>query len=145
MTIFWPADLPQHVAAGGYVEGMADVVETFPTDAGPPKTRKRVTRAWRPIQATLPCTREQAELFREFYEDTLYGGLFPFMWVNPRTQGSAFFRFRKPPPVLTPTPGDLVSVRMNLWQTSMLAGFRADSTLLDASSTTHTADEMNTW
>ena len=48
-------------------------------------------------------------------------------------------------PVLNYSAGEAVSIRMNLWQTDILAAFRADSTLLDASSTTATADEANTW
>lgn len=145
MTIFWPADLPQFVGTGGYGESLPDITEEFRPDIGPPKTRKRMTKAWRAMQAQIQVTREQAEIFKAFIRDDLYGGLLPFGWVNPRTQGAAFFRIRKPMPVLNYSAGEAVSIRMNLWQTDILAAFRADSTLLDASSTTATADEANTW
>lgn len=143
MTAIWPAALPQYVQEQGFGEGLPDQTIESQMEAGLPKSRRRYTKNFRPMQATIWCTAEQGQLFEYFYEETLSGGVLPFHWVNPFTQVLAEFRFKRPPPQKRSFGSANVEISMNLWQTRQYAALRFDSTRITFDSTLVTFDETN--
>jgi hypothetical protein len=145
MTAVWPAGLPQYVQERGYREDLPDQTVESQVDSGPPKVRRRFTKNFRAIQASIQCDAEQDEIFDYFYNTTLEGGTQPFLWLNPVRQALALFRFRRPAPVKTVFGGINVAISMNLWQLAQYAALRLDSTIITFDSTLVTFDEANRW
>lgn len=116
MTAAWPATLPQYFQEQGYSESPPDQRLESNVDSGPPKTRRRYTNNYRPIQGTIWCTEDQWEDFETFYDVDLAGGVLPFTWVHPITRAAATFKFRGQPPRYTPFGGTNVAIAMTLFQ-----------------------------
>lgn len=114
----WPGTLPQYVQSNGYSESLPDQTIESEVDAGPPKTRRRFTKAFRPMQFTIHCTGAQVTAFETFYLTDCRGGSIDFDWKNPRTQAAATFRWRNPPPAYREIGGGNWAISFNVWQIS---------------------------
>jgi hypothetical protein len=109
----WPGSLPQYVLEAGYQETLEDQIIETQMDAGVAKIRRRFTGAYRRFTVTVQMDATQAATFEAFYLTTLKGGSLPFDWVHPRTQAAKTFRFRRPPPTVTPI-GSVGAIRYTL-------------------------------
>ncbi len=143
-TPVWPASLPPFVQEQDYSESLPDLTVESAVDSGPPKSRRRFTIAWRPLQGSIWCTPAQAKAFEVFYYGDLGGGALPFQWVNPLTQRLALMRFRKPAPKKGSVgSGQLIPISFALYQITQYADFRFDAAAITFDSTAYTFDQMN--
>lgn len=111
----WPSSLPQYVFVQGFEEGGPDNVLHSAMDAGPPKTRRRFTAAYRPLDVIVALDASQAATFVTFVNTTLKDGSLPFDWVHPRTQAAATLKFRGPYAIRPETGGKTWLATLNLW------------------------------
>ncbi len=101
----WPVALPQYALENGYQESLEDQTIETQMDSGPAKVRRRFTTGFRKYQLVIQMDTDQMALFETFYLETLQGGSLPFDWLHPRTRTPKTFRFRRPPPTITPIGG----------------------------------------
>lgn len=94
----WPASLPQYVLQSGFSETEPDTLLETQMEGGPPKSRRRYTTDYRQFTVALQMDATQRATFQTFFNTTIKGGSLPFDWVDPVTQTTASFRFRKPMP-----------------------------------------------
>lgn len=110
----WPATLPAFVQ-GDLLESLPDMRATSSIDDGPERSRRRHRNAFATVDASILCTLDQRDIFDGFFRDDVKHGALAFTWVHPRTQLSATFRFRRPPPEYRPISGGaFVRVTMRL-------------------------------
>jgi hypothetical protein len=95
MVDAWPGGLPQRLLIDGYSEGVADNLVEYPTDTGPPQTRRRSTAGARPLAAQIQVTRAQLATLRTFVETTLLGGALPFTLPAQTEAGTWLVKFAK--------------------------------------------------
>ena len=95
-TATWPAGLPDDVLAR-YVEQPGNRLLRTPMDHPAAKRRPRFTAVPRPFRVTIELTRDQVQVFDDFFNETLAGGVMPFDWVHPRTRAAVEFRFVEEP------------------------------------------------
>lgn len=76
----WPTTLPQRSQRPGYSRAMGDARQRTPTDAGPGKTRRRLSFVPDPTKAVILMSTEQREIFEHFTDETLDGGTLPFLF-----------------------------------------------------------------
>lgn len=111
----WPVTLPQYVLEAGYQEQMEDQTIESQVDAGPAKVRRRFTASVRRFQVVVQMTPAEADIFEDFFLNTLQGGSLSFDWVHPRTRVAKVFRFRKPAPQISVSgSGEIVRYTMTL-------------------------------
>lgn len=79
----WPSTLPCFLV-DGYQESPVSTVLSSNVDGGAPKYRRRYTKGYRNIQASVFMTSEQVEEFEEFFENEMID-VIPFGKENPRT------------------------------------------------------------
>nr|WP_300312734.1 hypothetical protein [Halomonas sp.] len=82
--IQWPAELPQEPLADGYREVPGNNVLESGMDAGPKKTRRRFTAVEKPLPLSFLLEADQADIFEDFFENTLLDGSLPFSMLHPR-------------------------------------------------------------
>ena len=105
----WPTDLPQYALESGYQESLEDQTIETQMDSGPAKVRRRFTTGYRKYQLVIQMSAAQMEIFETFFLETLQGGSLPFDWLHPRTRAPKTFRFRRPPPSISPIGGSQYS------------------------------------
>lgn len=97
-------DMKPYVNGFQYSIGRSDVITTD-MDTGPKKSRRRSQAAPRPVTFPMILTRDQLEVFEDWYDNTLQGGILPFEANDPIYEDrSVFYRFANPQekPVATP-------------------------------------------
>lgn len=106
MTV-WPASLPQDVLVDAYNEAFADNLVEIPVANGPPKRRRRFTKAPpRDFTVLIEIDRTQAATLDTFFHTTLKDGLDSFTFPHPRTQATVSMQFQVgKPPALKFLPG----------------------------------------
>lgn len=113
MSAAWPGGLPQDVLVEGVQETFADTTIRTRVDAGPALIRRRSTAGLVHVRLQIDLSRDQAELLRAFFDQTLAGGALPFDWIHHRTLAPAVYRFRSPPS-LRPLSGQLWRAALEL-------------------------------
>lgn len=103
----WPPTLPDTPLRDGYQEAEADTVIETPMEAGPPKSRPRVTAGTRAFTCVFEFTGAELAQFKTFYRDTVANGALSFDWTEPVSGATATFKFTKPVPVHTAVGGDV--------------------------------------
>jgi len=93
----WPTSLPDSLLADGYEEQPPNVVVRTQMDAGPAKVRRRMTDNVTLITGAIAVTKDQLEIFDDFFHSTLSGGASRFNWTHPRTGDAVEMRFREIP------------------------------------------------
>lgn len=114
----WPGTLPQFIQSGGYSESLPQLTVESQVDSGQTKVRRRFTSGFRPLQMTIHCTPAQVAAFETFWFTDCAAGSIDFDWKNPRTQATASFRWRNPPPAYRDLGGGNVAISFNVWQRS---------------------------
>lgn len=108
INISWHTGLPDRPLTDGYEQTLsrADVITTD-MDTGPKKSRRRSLAAPRPFVMQFLLNLEQVDIFEDWYDNTLQGGVLPFEWVHPIKRTPAYFRFTKPDerPTISPYNG----------------------------------------
>jgi hypothetical protein len=98
----WPSELPEHLEREGFGEEFPDTRIRSETDMGPELVRQRSTAHVGKMDGNLILTVEQVEVFREFWNVDLQGGVLPFYWVNPfNLEENRLYRFSQEPPKIS--------------------------------------------
>lgn len=90
----WPVTLPQTFLIEGFSMRKQPQAISTPVSAGPPIRRRRFSAALEEVNGSMFMTKDQWNMVRSFFDDTLSGGVLPFTWVHPITGSSANFRFK---------------------------------------------------
>lgn len=89
-------DMKPYVNGFQYGIGRSDVI-TSEMDTGPTKTRRRSQAAPRDVSYPLILSRDQLEVFEDWYDNTLKGGILPFEGNDPIYEDrTVYYRFAKP-------------------------------------------------
>ena len=83
-TKTWPSTLPKRVRVDGFTEKPPLVLIRSQPQKGPAIVRKYTSAAVRPITCGVFLELWQVHVLDEFFVDTLDGGLWPFLFPNPR-------------------------------------------------------------
>lgn len=78
-NINYPSELPAPFR-NNYSETMPSTVIRSSMDMGQDKVRRKISRAVKTISTTFRMTREQRDIFEDFYNNTLDGGVRFFNW-----------------------------------------------------------------
>jgi hypothetical protein len=81
--IMWPADLPQRPSVSGFSKRVAETRLMTPMDAGPPKVRRRITAAVRPVSVQFDARMSGVARFERFWEEEAKYGAEPFLLTDP--------------------------------------------------------------
>ncbi len=81
MSEVWPDSLPGFILKSWSYKKKSSILKSE-MEVGPPKRRRRTTAEMSVCNGTLELTAAQFEIFREFLEVNLYGGIKPFMWPD---------------------------------------------------------------
>lgn len=92
----WPGSLPQYMEIGLSETRQQGFVRS-PTDAGPPKQRKRFTAVSRFVTGTMTLSKAQRDTFETFYKTTLGEGAAEFTMGDALDFGTETFRFVEVP------------------------------------------------
>lgn len=119
IDIVYPIDLPQRPETDNFSRtiGHSDVIVSD-MDTGPSKRRRRSQANPIPYQMNIVVDIHQLEVFEDWYENTLKGGIMTFEWADPIKQTPAYFQFTNPTERPTATPynnaGNLFTIQLNL-------------------------------
>lgn len=83
-TILWPSSLPCGFVDGGGAETVLAPKHTFEPEIGSPITRPKGTLRQFNWEVEQVMTRDQLEIFEQFFRDTLNSGALPFYMTHPR-------------------------------------------------------------
>lgn len=81
MALTWPIALPQ--APASYQEQKQSVTVRTHPDSGPPKSRRKFTKALTKGQMGFMLTNEQAVTLNTFWKKSMQGGALPVNFVHP--------------------------------------------------------------
>jgi hypothetical protein len=113
-TIQWPSTLPDCLQLNGYSESIPDQTIRTNMEYGIAKVRRRSSNAVRPVSGSIVVTKEQLDTLKDFYINTLAGGVLRFAWVEPLDGTTvAEMRFTSPPSYSKESP-DIFKVNMEL-------------------------------
>lgn len=99
----WPVQLQNKLNSGNFSEDFGDTTIKSQNDIGLPKVRRRYTKGFNTIRASIFIDREDVQLFKDFYDVTLNGGVLPFEFTDPFSNTLQEFRFdTSNPPSLSP-------------------------------------------
>lgn len=79
--INFPSELPAP-KQNSYSETMPSSVVRSQMDMGQDKVRRKISRAVNKISVSFIMTEEQKQIFKDFYNNTLQGGVRFFNWRN---------------------------------------------------------------
>ncbi|WP_026191329.1 hypothetical protein [Methylosinus sp. LW4] len=92
MTIpVWPASLPQRILRDGYSEPLPDGRLFTKPSAGPPKSRRRYSKAAVPITATIVVDYASKARLERFWVEELDWGSLPFIMPDQTHDGVPIF------------------------------------------------------
>lgn len=80
MTIAWPVSLPAQPLLNGLQETYNDLYVESTVDVGPPKRRRRYSGRMRQVAGQMVLTDDQKATLRDFFYDTLQGGVLAFQF-----------------------------------------------------------------
>ena len=89
----WPSSLPSIPLVAGYTEELPRTTITTAMDAGPAKTRRRLTNNVSKHNINLTLNETEVAAFKSFYETDILGGSLEFTFNDPITQTPSNFRF----------------------------------------------------
>lgn len=115
--VTWPIGLPIAFLRSGYKETLPDVGLRTQMDAGPAKQRRRYTTNVTPIGAHIPpLDKDQVAIFKDFFKNSLAGGVLPFDHLDPLTHDAVEMRFicSPPPDIQALADSDLFDVNCNI-------------------------------
>jgi hypothetical protein len=92
MAASWPSTLPQEPFAGYTKTRLPNIVKSD-NDSGPPKIRRRSTKAREIFKMAMELTGAEVAIFEAFFRDDLEDGTLTFTWIDPVTDAAAEFRF----------------------------------------------------
>jgi hypothetical protein len=79
----WPASLPQSPLRDSVRFSSPNTLIASPMDSGPPKVRRKFTRAHRPMSCTFEMTEGQKADFQSFFRIDLASGALSFTMPDP--------------------------------------------------------------
>lgn len=82
----WPGALPLTPLLDAYSESFPSLISNVTTGNKSMIVRKTATRSQTMLSVSFNLTKEQAETFIGFFEDTLDGGAGRFTFTHPRTK-----------------------------------------------------------
>lgn len=89
----WPETLPEQLLQDSYEENAPNVLIKSNMETGPAKMRRRVTSGVRSVRGHQIMTLEQLNIFKTFFNTTLYGGALRFSWADPTGNEAVEMRF----------------------------------------------------
>lgn len=81
----WPADLPRSPLRDSLRFTGPNRLIATPMDSGPPKVRRKFTRAHRPMQCTFEMSEDQKLTFQAFVGTDLADGALSFTMPDPNS------------------------------------------------------------
>lgn len=108
----WPVSLQGKVNVDGFSYSFGETAIETEMDIGPKKKRRLYTKPIDEITCTIDVTSVEYSTFYTFYDVTLNGGVDTFWFDNPITHTSEEYRFKSPPPKVTPLGGDNFRINM---------------------------------
>ena len=84
----WPSSLPQQPLRDGLSFQHPNGLLSTPMDQGPPKVRRKFTRAHRPMQCMWIMTLDQMHTLQTFIDVDLAGGALTFTMPDPNNPPS---------------------------------------------------------
>lgn len=114
----WPAQLQQKLNSANFSESFGDTTIRSQNAIGLPKVRRRYTKGFETIRASVFIDREDVTLFKNFYDTTLNGGVLPFEFTDPFTNTLQEFRFdTSSPPQIAPVGGSGIVFNLTMnWE-----------------------------
>lgn len=119
INIIYPPTLPDRPLTDNFSQtiGRSQVIETE-MDSGPAKRRRRSMSAPKPYTMNMVLDISQVDIFEDWYDNTLQGGVKAFEWVDPIKRTPAYFQFTKPSerPTISPwnNSGTYFLLQMNI-------------------------------
>lgn len=95
----WPAYLPPFVSAEDYAEGWIDGVVRTDMLMGPPRTRRRFTRARRTFRRSFLLRGAQYDAWWKYFDVDLAAGARQFEVVHPISKEIVKLKLSAPPSV----------------------------------------------
>jgi hypothetical protein len=93
----WPATLPQRFLTRGLQEQPQTSIVQSDVSKGPPKRRRRFTRALRVFTGVMIMTEAQVETLDAFFYGPCAAGAKSFEFLHPRTSAPVLVLFKDPP------------------------------------------------
>jgi len=106
MVATWPLVNRKSPDAAQYTESPQSNRISFEPEVGPTIDRRRGTAAATALSMQFTgITDDERQTFEDWYRDTLFDGVLPFVWVDPIRGVTASFKFTKETYQLQPHAG----------------------------------------
>lgn len=89
----WPDTLPQYFTVDGFSNQLPTGAIRVEMDSGPVFQRQRYTASVEPIQCSIELTKDQYQIFKDFYIVALAQGTLPFNCTHPITKETVEMQF----------------------------------------------------
>ena len=96
MAAPWPKNFQQYIDGNTFTESEDTQVVITPVYAGPPKTRRVVTRSFKRVVASMTMPLERYYEFKLWWDNELGGGTLPFSFSHPITGEAVHYKFYQP-------------------------------------------------
>ncbi len=93
----WPYQLTFFAEHGSWQEGPEVNITEYPVEVGPPKRRRRSYIPSTQLRFNRIISKEDLDIFLDFFNNDLQSGVYNFTAVDPRTGESTEYQFMQAP------------------------------------------------